>query len=104
MLNDRTPKLTEATALSHGEHMGDDMAGLVLGITRPAHARRGDGRAERPSVANRLRLVAEKTGDSYGPEPTLGTRCAAAATPRRHLPVPGPIMTVTRGQRTQVRS
>src|SRR5204863_1286830 len=72
MLYDRTPKLPDFVALAHGDHMGDDMSGLVIGIkVLPARGVASAG-GERPSVANQLRLVAEKTRDSYGPEPTLG--------------------------------
>ena len=103
MLYDRAPKLSEATALSHGDHMGHDMSGLVLGITvLPARGVATAG-AERPSVANGLRLVAEKTSDSYGPEPTLGYSLRRSGdTASSPATSPGPIMTVTRGQRTQV--
>jgi hypothetical protein len=102
-LYDRPPKIEEAVALAHRDHMGDDMSGLVIGITvLPARGVVTAG-TERSSVAHRLRLVAEKTSDSYGPEPTLGYSLRSggdtASTPASS---PGPIMTVTRGQRTQV--
>jgi FtsP/CotA-like multicopper oxidase with cupredoxin domain len=102
-LYDRAPKFPEALALSHGDHMGDDMSGLVIGIkVLPARGVTTAG-AERPSVATRLRLVAEKTSDSYGPEPTLGYSLRRSGdTASSAASSPGPIMTVTRGQRTQV--
>jgi FtsP/CotA-like multicopper oxidase with cupredoxin domain len=59
--------------------------------------------AERPGVANRLQLVADRAAESYGPEPTLGyalRRSGDSASP--HVTSPGPILTITRGQRTQV--
>jgi len=102
-LYDREPKFEEAIALSHADHMGDDMSGLVIGIkVLPARGVAAAG-GERPSVANRLQLVAAKTSDSYGPEPTLGyslRRSGDTASPAATSP--GPILTVTRGERTQV--
>jgi len=102
-LYDRTPKFADAVALSHGDHLGDDMSGLVIGIkVLPARGVASAGAAH-PEVANRLQLVAEKTGDSYGPEPTLGYALRRSGdTAKSPAMSPGPIMTVTRGQRTQV--
>ncbi len=100
---DREPTFPAALAMAHGDHMGDDMSGLVIGIkVLPARGVASAG-AERADVANRLRLVAEKTGDSYGPEPTLGYSLRHSGDTTTSPPAsPGPIMTVTRGQRTQV--
>ena len=62
-----------------GDHMGDDMSGLVLGITvLPARGVATAG-AERPSVANRLQLVAEKTPIPTVRSPRSAIRCGAAA-------------------------
>ncbi|HEX7980487.1 MAG TPA: multicopper oxidase domain-containing protein [Gemmatimonadaceae bacterium] len=103
MLYDRAPKFAEATAMGHGNHMGDDMSGLVLGITvLPAKGVATAG-TEHPSAANRMQLVAEKTSDSYGPEPTLGYALRRSGdTASSAASSPGPILTVARGQRTQV--
>src|SRR6185369_9934421 len=102
MVYDRTPKLPDFLAMSHGDHMADDMSGLVIGIkVLPARGVSPAG-SERPSVANHLRLVAEKTGDLYGPEPTLGYALRRSGDSTSPATSPGPVMTVTRGQRTQV--
>jgi len=102
MVYDRTPKLPDFLAMSHGDHMADDMSGLVIGIkVLPARGVSSAG-AERPSVADHLRLVAEKTGDLYGPEPTLGYALRRSGDSTSPATSPGPVMTVTRGQRTQV--
>jgi len=102
MLYDRNPKLPDFLAMSHGDHMADDMSGLVIGIKVLPPRGVASAGAERPSVANRLRLVAEKTGDLYGPEPTLGYALRRSGDSTSPPTSPGPIMTVTRGQRTQV--
>ena len=103
MLYDRPVDFSQLAAPSHGDHMSDDMSGLVLGITvLPAKGVAAAG-AEQPILSNRLRLVAERTKDSYGPEPTLGyslQHTGDTAAPR--ATAPGPVLTVTRGQRTQV--
>jgi FtsP/CotA-like multicopper oxidase with cupredoxin domain len=103
MLYDRAPNLSELTAMSHGDHNGDDMSGLVIGIkVLPARGVAAAG-VEHPSVTNHLRLVAERTADSYGPEPTLGyslRRSGDTVSPAATSP--GPIITATRGQRMQV--
>jgi FtsP/CotA-like multicopper oxidase with cupredoxin domain len=102
MLYDRTPKLPDFVALAQGDHLADDMCGLVIGIkVLPARGVASAG-AERPGAANRLRLVAEKTSDVYGPEPTLGYALRRSGDTTSPATSPGPIMTVVRGQRTQV--
>jgi len=85
-------------------HAETGMGGLVVGIT--VHPRAGivaAGTARDPRT-NMLRLVVKKVENAYGNEPTFGYFLAKgdSTDAKAQGSSPGPVITVTRGQRTAI--
>jgi FtsP/CotA-like multicopper oxidase with cupredoxin domain len=95
-------------APTHSSHDGENhaltgMGGLVMGITvKPAPSVKLAG-APRSATANRMRLLVHRHEHYYGAEPAYGFVLQQGASPLRDsVLVPGPILTLTRGPRTEI--
>jgi FtsP/CotA-like multicopper oxidase with cupredoxin domain len=102
-LFDRMHDTTHHDMKMTDDHAASGMGGLVLGITvRPANGARPAGDAR--TVSRRLRLVAQKTGQSLDGMEMFGyslQRTDSGAKPSA-VSGPGPAIIVTRGERAQI--
>jgi FtsP/CotA-like multicopper oxidase with cupredoxin domain len=100
-LFDREPDTTHHAMPMADDHALTGMGGLVLGINvRPRGGVASTGVARDASA--RLRLVAQKVGQTFGKTEMLGYTLQRADSAASKPSGPGPTITLTRGERTQI--
>ena len=85
-------------------HPETGMGGLVVGITIKSRAGVVAAGEARDTNTKRLRLIVKKVENAHGNEPTFGYLLAKndSTDAKAEASSPGPVITVTRGQRTAI--